>query len=79
MTARRRRFYPAYHGEIEIDPATGEILRLSEVADPAPAQAMRAAKAVEYAPVKIGDQSYIRSGERYGVLDDSSCEPRADG
>ena len=51
---------PAYHGEIEIDPATGEILRLSEVADPAPPHAgMRAAKVVEYAPVTIGDRSYI--------------------
>jgi len=53
-------FFPAYHGEIEIDPATGEILRLSEVADPAPPHAgMRAAKVVEYAPVNIGDHSYI--------------------
>jgi VWFA-related protein len=52
--------YPAYHGEIEIDPATGQVLRLSEVADPAPgAGIMRAARAVDYAPVKIGDQSYI--------------------
>jgi VWFA-related protein len=52
--------HPAYHGEIEIDPATGEILRLSEVADPAPPhEGMRAAKVVEYAPVNIGDRSYI--------------------
>ena len=51
--------YLAYHGEIEIDPATGEILRFSEIADPGPAHAMRAALLVEYAPVKIGDQSYI--------------------
>src|ERR1700722_14275964 len=51
---------PAYHGEIEIDPATGQVLRLSEVADPAPGQGVvRAARAVDYAPVKIGDQSYI--------------------
>ncbi len=52
--------FPAYHGEIEIDPATGEILRLSEVADSGPQNdAMRAAIVVEYGPVKIGDQSYI--------------------
>ena len=52
--------FPAYHGEIEIDPATGEILRLSEIADPPPAHAgMKAAIVVDYAPVKIGDQSYI--------------------
>jgi VWFA-related protein len=51
---------PAYHGEIEIDPETGQILRLTEVADPAPGQGVvRAARAVDYAPVKIGDQSYI--------------------
>jgi VWFA-related protein len=50
----------AYHGEIEIDPATGEILRFSEIADPGPSHpSMRAAIVVEYAPMKIGDQSYI--------------------
>ncbi len=52
--------FPAYHGEIEIDPATGEILRLSEVADPTPPNmGMKAAIVVDYAPVKIGDQSYV--------------------
>ncbi len=51
---------PAYHGEIEIDPASGEILRLSRVADPAPPNAaMKAAIEVDYAPVKIGNQSYV--------------------
>ncbi len=60
VNGRRQTLFPAYHGEIEIDPATGEILRLSEVADPAPPNAgMRAAIVVDYAPVKIGDQSYI--------------------
>ena len=60
LGGREEGFFPAYHGEIEIDPATGEILRLSEVADSAPQnELMRAAVAVEYAPVKIGDQSYI--------------------
>ena len=52
--------HPGYHGEIEIDPGTGEILRLSEVAEMTPPyQAMRAAIAVEYAPVTIAGQSYI--------------------
>lgn len=51
---------PAYHGEIEIDPATGEILRLSEIADMSPPnQMIRAAIAVEYAPVTIGGRTFI--------------------
>jgi VWFA-related protein len=57
---RQQALFPAYHGEIEIDPATGEILRLSEVADAAPPYAaMQAAIVVYYAQVKIGNQSYI--------------------
>jgi len=53
-------FLPAYHGEIAIDPETGAILRLSEVADMTPPnQAMRAAIFVDYAPVMIGDHSYM--------------------
>jgi VWFA-related protein len=60
VEGKMQELYPAYHGEIEIDPATGEILRLSEVAEMAPPHAsMRAAIVVEYAPVKIGDRSYI--------------------
>ena len=52
--------HPAYHGEIEIDPKTGVILRLIEVADMAsPHEAIRASIAVDYAPVTIGDRSYI--------------------
>ena len=54
------RVYPGYHGEIAIDPATGAILRLSLVAEmPPPYEAMQTAMLVEYAPVVIGDQSYI--------------------
>jgi VWFA-related protein len=52
--------HPGYHGEIAIDPGTGEVLRLSEIAEMTPPyQAMRAAIAVEYAPVTIAGQSYI--------------------
>ena len=52
--------HPGYHGEIGIDPGTGAILRFTEVADMVPPyQAMRAAIAVEYAPVEIAGQSYI--------------------
>jgi len=54
------RVYPGYHGEIAIDPATGAILRISMVTEPAsPSEAMQAAISVEYAPVAIGGQSYI--------------------
>lgn len=57
---RQQALSPAYHGEIEIDPATGEILRLSEVAEAAPPhEAMQAAIVVYYAQVTIGNQSYI--------------------
>jgi len=60
IQGKQQMIVPAYHGEIEIDPATGEILRLSRVADPAPPNAaMKAAIIVDYAPVKIGDQSYV--------------------
>ena len=60
LNGKEEGFFPAYHGEIEIDPATGEVLRLSEVADSAPQnEPMRGAVVVEYAPVKIGDQTYI--------------------
>jgi len=52
--------YPAYHGEIEIDPATGEILRLTAVADlEPPYNGMQTALMVEYAPVTIGGRSYV--------------------
>jgi len=52
--------YPGYHGEIAIDPASGAILRISLVAElPSPYQAMQHALMVEYAPVTIGEQSFI--------------------
>ncbi len=52
--------YPSYHGEIAIDPATGTILRISLVSElPSPYQAMQTAILVEYAPVTIGEQSYV--------------------
>jgi hypothetical protein len=52
--------YPAYHGEIAIDPATGAILRISVVSQmPSPYDAMQSSILVEYAPVEIGEKSYI--------------------
>lgn len=53
----RERIFPAYHGEITIDPATGAVLRLTLIADmPSPFQA---ALVVEYGPVVLGDHTYI--------------------
>jgi len=52
--------FPGYHGEIAIDPATGAILRISAVLElTAPYEGMQTAMLVEYAPVTIGEQSYI--------------------
>jgi hypothetical protein len=52
--------YPAYYGEIAIDPATGAILRISVVSElPPPYREMQTAILVEYAPVAIGEQTYI--------------------
>jgi hypothetical protein len=51
---------PGYRGEIAIDPATGAILRMTVVVDLGPLhQLMKAAMLVEYAPVEIGDRTYI--------------------
>ena len=54
------RTYPAYSGEIAIDPATGSVLRLTLVSDLAPPfQMIDAAILVDYAPVVIGERTYI--------------------
>jgi hypothetical protein len=54
------RLYPAYRGEIAIDPATGNVLRITAIADLAPPwQHILAAILVEFAPVAIGDRTYI--------------------
>lgn len=51
---------PAYHGEIALDPATGEILRLTLISDlPIRYRQAQAAMMVEYAPVAIGNNSFI--------------------
>lgn len=51
--------FPAYHGEIALDPATGAIFRLSVVADLAPPnEAKETGMMVEYAPVEIGSRTY---------------------
>lgn len=52
--------HPPYHGEIEVDSATGHMLRLSEIADFGTQEKIkRAAIEVEYAPVTIGGRVYI--------------------
>jgi hypothetical protein len=52
--------YPGYHGAIAIDPATGEILRISVAADlPQPFEMMQTAILVEYGAVTIGDRTYV--------------------
>jgi hypothetical protein len=52
--------YPAYHGEIAIDPAIGSVLRLTVISDLAPPfQTIDTAILVGYAPVVIGDKTYI--------------------
>ena len=51
---------PSYHGSIAIDPATGAVLRLTIEAElRAGDPLLRAATAIEYAPVIIGDRQYI--------------------
>lgn len=50
--------YSAYHGEIEIDPETGAVLRLTEIAD-MPHEVQRAAIEVDYGPVTLGDRTFI--------------------
>jgi hypothetical protein len=52
--------HPAYHGEISIDPESGDIFRVTEVAEMAPPQdRVQAELVVEYAPVPLGDRNYI--------------------
>ena len=56
----RETLHPGYHGEIAIDPATGNVMRTSAVIDMAPPhQAIAMAMLVEYAPVTIGSRTYI--------------------
>ena len=51
---------PAYHGEIAIDPANGNVLRVSVIADFAPPnQKFVSSIAVEYGPVPIGGTNYV--------------------
>lgn len=51
---------PTYHGEITIDPSTGNVWRITLICDLAPGQVItRADVELEYAPVEIAGQSYF--------------------
>ena len=57
---RTEQIFPAYHGEIAVDPASGDILRITVVADLAPPnEEVMTAILVEYAATLIGGTSYI--------------------
>ena len=52
--------HPAYHGEIAINPDTGEILRITVDSDISPPnQVVKSAIAVEYGSISIGGTNYI--------------------
>src|ERR1035437_10297008 len=57
---RNRQEFPAYHGEIAVNPADGSILRITVQADFDPSdQNVRADLLVEYGSVEIGNKNYI--------------------
>jgi len=52
--------FPAYHGELALDPATGDILRITAVGDfVEPYVMVKASIVVEYGSVPIGGANYI--------------------
>jgi hypothetical protein len=52
--------YPAYHGEITLDPSNGTILRLMFRADPnSSIPLLRADFVIDYGPVELGGKTYI--------------------
>jgi len=51
--------FPAYHGEIAVDPDTGAILRISLFAEVNPANKSETGIVVEFGPVNIGGKTYI--------------------
>lgn len=57
---KKTTMFPAYHGEISIDPSNGAILRLTQIADfPASYKMIAAAIMVEYGSVNLGNRPYI--------------------
>jgi len=58
--ARNEKLFPAYHGEIAIDPASGAILRITVIANPDPSLDVKQSEIlVEYAAVSLGGKDYI--------------------
>jgi len=51
---------PGYHGEIAVDPLTGQVARIVAICDFAPGEELSAASMeLEYGPVEMDGQSYI--------------------
>lgn len=73
--------FPAYHGEIGIDPETGSILRISVEADFAAAQAATktASIQVEYGAVEIGGSPYICPVQSVALSRTVSLDGRREG
>lgn len=51
--------FPAYHGEIAVDPTSGAILRIVVLADADAGDAAETAIAVDYGPVEIAGKTYL--------------------
>ncbi len=63
------RQYSGYHGQIAVDPATGTILRLTLLADLARSDPVAKADImVEYAPVELGQRTYICPVKSVSIL-----------
>lgn len=57
---RQERLFPAYHGEIVIDPVTGAVLRITLLGSALRSQyIMESAITVDYASVALGGKNYI--------------------
>jgi hypothetical protein len=57
---QQERLFPAYHGEITIDPVTGAVLRITVVSSSLRSQdVMESAIVVDYGPVQLGGKDSI--------------------
>lgn len=67
----------AYHGEIQFDPATGAILRITAEAELDPGELVsKAGMVVEYAPVAIGTKTVILPVKSVSLLQAHTVHPR---